>query len=100
MEGMPWPFAPRTLWGMAWQQPSFHTMYQVVGKGARSIAASSIEENHKGRTSSFCRRQEERSPHPLSVTLILTAEMSPWDHCPSSTALAGMAPTCKEGEEE
>ncbi len=25
----------------------------------------------------------------------LTAEMSPWDHCPSSTALAGIAPTWK-----
>lgn len=46
------------------------------------------------------RSQEEGPPYPLSMTLTLTAEMSPWDHCPSSTALAGMAPTCEEGEEE
>lgn len=45
----------------------------------------------------FCSRKQEKGPsYPQSRTVILTAEMSPWDHCPSSTALAGMAPTCQE----
>lgn len=75
---------------------------QHVGKGGRSMAASSTEEKQKGRASS-CLKQESRGrfpPQPLSMTLILTAEMRPWDHCPSSTALAGMAPTYEEGGEE
>lgn len=31
--------------------------------------------------------------HLNCYSLTPTAEMSPWDHCPSSTALAGMRPT-------
>lgn len=35
---------------------------------------------------------------PPQPAMLLTAEMSPWDHCPSSTALAGMAPTWRGRE--
>ena len=35
-----------------------------------------------------------RSAEGYTGSCALTAEMRPWDHCPSSRALAGIAPTC------
>lgn len=60
------------------------------GRGSKQGAASCTEEST---------RAAHPLPHRQHVSLILTAEISPWDHCPSSTALAGMAPTCGAGEE-
>lgn len=70
---------------MGWKELDF----TACGRGRNT------EDKKKDRASS-CLQKESKGkfpPQPLGMILILTAEMRPWDHCPSSTALAGMAPT-------
>lgn len=84
---------------MEWEEPSLYSMWERMEEGWLLLLLKTSKRAEHPHVCS--RRQEGSFPlNLLSMTLILTAEMRPWDHCPSSTALAGMAPTCEEGGEK
>lgn len=85
--------------GRGMERISFHSMWE---KEEEAWLLLPLRRSKRAEHSRILQHQSRRKfpPEPLSMASILTAEMRPWDHCPSSTALAGMAPTYEGGGEE